>query len=752
MLKVLTGKLTFKSLTPPDLSRCTRGELRDYFENSYDLNESLFTALTDGSVFYKCPDRLRLPLIFYYAHTAVVYVNKLILAGLLKDRINFEFEKMFETGVDEMSWDDTENYRMGGSYRWPSVDDTVEYRRQVRRAILDIIDTTPLQLPISMDNKWWALVMGIEHERIHLETSSVLIRQLPIGMVNKPTGWNYAPTQSNDELTDNRMIRVEGAEVTFGKPKDFPSYGWDNEYGQVTCFAPSFEASQFLITNGEFLEFIEAGGYDTEQYWSEEGWKWRTFKQAKHPMFWICNDGCKSGCGADLATYSHCRFSSNENAMETESNENSTNKYKYRAMFDVLDMPWSWPVDVNYHEAKAFCAWKGTDFRLLTEAEHNAIRGQQASPKEGTSCDLIFSNKKICNHNLVYGSSAPVDMYPPNELGFYDVFGNVWQWTEDEFNGLSEDTHMLYDDFSTPTYDGKHNVILGGSWISTGDEASRFARYAFRRHFLQHAGFRMARTVEKRNKKIELPTRIVNTEVYVRGQGVEEKKLRLDPNKIQPIYVPSTNKQYHFETPDALKGIMEQEFGYRKSFPVAIADHCKDLAKNNGLETKMALWIGAGCGRGPMLLTNMFKQVLAIDVVGRFLDTAAEIQQGNDVCIVTEDGRTINACLDKNAKPERVTFKQFTWIPNEVGINQYNLTVLTFLERTQQPKAWLLRLSEITTKNGLVVIASPSGIWDVESLHPTLSEKGLTCVESTDVPYDDSTGTGNAVLTVWKHV
>lgn len=55
--------------------------------------------------------------------------------------------------------------------------------------------------------------------------------------------------------------------------------------------APSFEASEFLITNREFLEFIEAGGYDTEQLWSEEGWKWRIFKQAKHPMFWICNEG-----------------------------------------------------------------------------------------------------------------------------------------------------------------------------------------------------------------------------------------------------------------------------------------------------------------------------------------------------------------------------------------------------------------------------------------------------------------------------
>ena len=44
-------------------------------------------------------------------------------------------------------------------------------------------------------------------------------------------------------------------------------------------------------------------------------------------------------------------------------------------MYDVIDMPWDWPVDVNYHEAKAFCKWKGPEYRVPTEAEHNRIRG-----------------------------------------------------------------------------------------------------------------------------------------------------------------------------------------------------------------------------------------------------------------------------------------------------------------------------------------------------------------------------------------
>lgn len=59
--------------------------------------------------------------------------------------------------------------------------------------------------------------------------------------------------------------------------------------------------------------------------------------------------------------------------------------------------------------------------------------------------------------------------------------------------------------------------VQGGSWISTGDEASRFARYAFRRHFIQHAGFRLARSLET----AELPARLIDSEVFVLGIGVQ---------------------------------------------------------------------------------------------------------------------------------------------------------------------------------------------------------------------------------------
>jgi len=58
-------------------------------------------------------------------------------------------------------------------------------------------------------------------------------------------------------------------------------------------------------------------------------------------------------------------------------------------------------------------------------------------------------------------------MFPPNALGFYDTYGNVWEWAEDHFNGLPGfETHYLYDDYSTPSFDGRHTMMMASSLAS----------------------------------------------------------------------------------------------------------------------------------------------------------------------------------------------------------------------------------------------------------------------------------------------
>ena len=87
-----------------------------------------------------------------------------------------------------------------------------------------------------------------------------------------------------------------------------------------------------------------------------------------------------------------------------------------------------------------------------------------------------------------------------------------------------------------------------------------------------------------------------------------ENKVYLD-EKIQPEFHPSTNIQYGFEKQSALYGILEMEFGFRKSFPVVVAELCHELVPSHGIQRKSALWIGAGSGRGPFILSRTYEQV-----------------------------------------------------------------------------------------------------------------------------------------------
>ena len=153
-----------------------RQEIKAYFLDSFDTYESLFSCLANDDVFYQRPEKLRHPLIFYFGHTATFFINKLVLSKAINERINPKFESLFAIGVDEMSWDDLNDE----NYDWPKVEEVRQYRNQVRTLVCDLIDTMSFSMPIDWESPMWPVVMGIEHERIHLETSSVLIRQLPI--------------------------------------------------------------------------------------------------------------------------------------------------------------------------------------------------------------------------------------------------------------------------------------------------------------------------------------------------------------------------------------------------------------------------------------------------------------------------------------------------------------------------------------------------------------------------------------------
>src|SRR5512138_892970 len=181
-----------------------RAEILRYFHLTFDIDEKLYDTLRYDDTFYLRADRLRHPLIFYFGHTATFFINKLTIARVIDKRINPKYESMFAVGVDEMSWDDLDERH----YDWPTRQEVKAYRDKARGVVDNLIRALPLTLPITWESPWWAILMGIEHERIHLETSSVLIRQLPIDQVAQLPFWEIC-TESG-EPPANELLPVPG--------------------------------------------------------------------------------------------------------------------------------------------------------------------------------------------------------------------------------------------------------------------------------------------------------------------------------------------------------------------------------------------------------------------------------------------------------------------------------------------------------------------------------------------------------------
>ncbi|HQR50456.1 MAG TPA: 5-histidylcysteine sulfoxide synthase [Methylophilaceae bacterium] len=611
-----------------------RQEIRAYFHATFDRYESLFETLASDKAWYRKPISLRHPLIFYFGHTATFFINKLVLAGLVQQRIDPHLESMFAIGVDEMRWDDLNT----AHYDWPNVEEVRVYRDQVRAVIDTVIASTPLTLPIAWEHPWWPILMGIEHERIHLETSSVLIRQHELHYVQPHPAWQA--NRDSGAAPDNQLVAIAVGRVQLGKQRDDPYYGWDNEYGSHEAEVPAFQAGKYLVSNREFLAFVEAGGYGDDALWEEEGRAWKDYTEARHPTFWLRHDS----------------------------------KWKLRLMTEEIAMPWDWPVETNFHEAKAFCNWKmrttGQPYRLPSEDEWFRLYDFAGLSELSPDCPAN------ANLHLDHGaSSCPVTRFQQGEL--YDVVGNVWQWTETPiypFEGF--EVHPLYDDFTTPTYDGRHNLMKGGSWISCGNEALKSARYAFRRHFFQHAGFR-----------------------YVVADA------------------PAVAVSSHYETDKLLSEYAEFHYGDQyygvPNFPQALAQLAIQAMGDKA--ARSALDLGCATGRATFELARHFDHVTGIDFSARFIQLGVQLaEQGLLRYTLADEGELVFykerklADLGLEDTRHKVEFFQGDACNLKPHFSGYDLILAAnLIDRLYSPRKFLATVHKRLNPGGLLLIASP---------------------------------------------
>ncbi len=349
--------------------------------------------------------------------------------------------------------------------------------------------------------------------------------------------------------------------------------------------------------------------------------------------------------------------------------------YRLRLLDREIDLPMNWPVEVNCLEAQAFCRFKSArekrHFRLPTEAEW--VRMLETSDVlDGERFDDAKANVNF-NH---FASSVPVDTFLQGDL--YDVAGNVWQWTSTPIDGYEGfEPHPVYDDFSLPTFDGKHNLIKGGSWASTGNETLRHSRYAFRRHFYQHAGFR-----------------------YVEADALTESM----PGNI-------------YETDSLVAQYCEFQYGPEylgvKNFARSCAEYA--IAFTASTPRKRALDLGCATGRAAFELARVFDDVTGIDFSARFIQVAAALKERGEIAyerveegdVTTRQLHTLEAFgLQEAAR--NVQFWQGDACNLKAHFVGYDLIMATnLIDRLYEPERFLGTVHERLNEKGILVLTSP---------------------------------------------
>jgi gamma-glutamyl hercynylcysteine S-oxide synthase len=415
-------------------------------------SDALFRILREDSLYERpIPERHRI--VFYIGHLEAFDWN--LLASALGSKSSHpEFDRLFAFGIDPV----------GGGLPsdqpsdWPSIPTVRAYVSQVRSALDDELSADLLDSDRDFRDGFPAatlLNVAIEHRLMHLETLAYMFHQLPLDRKLPPTAESISP---GIPLAP-RMCTIPAGEATLGLTRSGAEFGWDNEFELHTAHVPSFEIDRYKITNGQYLDFIRAGGYETRDLWSDRAWAWKNSSAISHPVFW----------------------------------NRTGDRWLYRTMFEEVPLPLDWPVYVSHAEAMAYARWTGKV--LPTEEQwHRAAYGTPEGVERRYPWGDSEPGANLGNFDFHRWDPVPVNAFPMNvsAFGTEGMLGNGWEWTRSVFAPFPGfEPFPFYRGYSADFFDGKHFVMKGGS----ARTAACMLRPTFRNWFQGHyqyvyAGFR----------------------------------------------------------------------------------------------------------------------------------------------------------------------------------------------------------------------------------------------------------------------
>jgi ergothioneine biosynthesis protein EgtB len=321
----------------------------------------------------------------------------------------------------------------------PTVEEVYRYRAYVDEQMAQLIET-------ASEDDWRnitaRLLIGLNHEQQHQE---LLLTDLKYNLAFNP----LRPAYRDDLPTP--PSRTAPALHWFSYASDFLSiigyegegFAYDNEFPRHQVYVPDFKLATRLVTNGEYLEFIDANGYQRPELWLSDGWSTINKMGWQAPLYWEKVDG----------------------------------QWWQMTLGGMRPLVMDEPVcHVSYYEADAFAAWQ--EKRLPTEAEWEVLAAECDLPIRGNLRDSGFLQPIVAEEGE----------------GLLQMVGDVWEWTQSPYTpypGYRPQPGALGE------YNGKfmcnQMVLRGGSCVTPNDHI----RLTYRNFFYPHErwqfkGFRLA--------------------------------------------------------------------------------------------------------------------------------------------------------------------------------------------------------------------------------------------------------------------
>ncbi|MCW2954560.1 MAG: hypothetical protein JWQ48_3730 [Conexibacter sp.] len=272
----------------------------------------------------------------------------------------------------------------------------------------------------------------IRHEQQHDET---MLQTFQLAHLPAPPGGRVVPgppaADAPDALGGLELVTVPAGPCTVGADLA-DGFAYDNERPRHAVELAAFAIGRAPVTNASYLRFVEGGGYERREWWSDEGWAWKEEYDIERPLAWT----------ADRREW----------------------RLGEHAPLDG-EKP---VVHVSWFEADAFA--RAHDARLPTEAEWEkaATWDQRAGiarlrPWGGRATDTRHANVDQLAYGTASAGAHPAGASPAGCLG---MLGDVWEWTSSRFGGYPGFVPDPYREYSEVFFGDEYRVLRGGSWAT----------------------------------------------------------------------------------------------------------------------------------------------------------------------------------------------------------------------------------------------------------------------------------------------